>query len=199
MRKLQEILSEKPRNLTVAELRKAIRHYTAEINVRVSEYYEQGGSSKVIESEVKKLRATAGTKTKFAIGVGVDRKTKIELQQQLIGLMRFERKDIFTPEGEKRWTDKANQQYLTFKENFKQYGNIDEETYDRFIDAIYTLKNDIKDFGYEDYGRDLTKQFVGASEEGQRKFVDIVSKVVKAGGKNRVQIIDEVARELRKY
>lgn len=180
-------------------MREAIRHYTADINVRVAEYREEGGKSKVIESEIAKLRATAGTKSKHAIGVGVSGKTKVELQQQLIGLIRFERKDIFTPEGERRFTEKAKQQYETFKENWAEYGDVSEETYDKFIDAIYTLKNDIKDFGYEDYGRDLVKQFVGASSEGQTKFVDIVSRVVKAGGKNRVQIIDEVARELRKY
>lgn len=199
MRKLQEILKEKPNNLTVNELRKAIRYYTAEINVRVAEYRAEGYRSKIVEAEVSKLRARAGTKSKHAIGVGVERKTKVELQQQLIGLIRFENKDIFTPEGERRWAEKTQRQYETFKENFKEYGNINEEVYDKFIDAIYTLKNDIKDFGYEDFGRDLVKQFVGASTAGQTKFVDIVSKVVKAGGKNRVQIIDEVQKELRKY
>lgn len=190
-------------DLTTRELRAEIRKRTASVNVRINEYreaVEEGKmkANKIVESGIRRLqeassaevvttkkvngkRKTTRTgvyaipKSKTGeVGLGLSYKSKSELQRQLASLRRFEEKDISTPEGEREWSKKVEQQYETFKQ---RYGDISKDEYNDMIDTMNIVKNTLKDYGYEDLGGSYARRYVRATEQGKRKFAKYIDKI----------------------
>lgn len=177
---IDEILDTSVYELTVKELQKAIRYLTPKLNVRIAEYREEVAKGEWEESPVgniaiEALKVTAGTKgVKGEIGLGLKGKNKSQLQKQFQELRRFENKDIFTPEGQREWNAKTEEQYNTFRDNYNE--NLTKEQYEEMIDTMNVVKHHLKDYGYEDIGAGIARQFAKATEKNRRKFVDIVIK-----------------------
>lgn len=164
--------------MSTRELRKEIRHLTAQVNVDIAEYREKGKRVQSTEEMIERAQKTAGTKSRRgAIGLGLSRKLKGALQQQLAGLRRLSK--IFTEPELKR--EKAEKGYSTFK---RRFGNISRSEYDDFIDTINIIKSDLEGWGYEDFGGSVAQAFSDANEKGKRNFVDYMreAKARSAGG-----------------
>lgn len=177
---LEEILDSSTYDLTIGELKKAIRYLTPRINIRISEYREEVEKGNWEESEIgniaiETLKANAGVKgTRGEIGLGLSGKNKPQLQKQFQELRRFENKDIFTPEGKREWDKKTEEQYNTFRANYNE--NLTKEEYEEMIDTMNVIKHHLKDYGYEDIGTGIARQFAKTSGKNRKKFVDIVIK-----------------------
>lgn len=177
---IDEILDTSAYDLTVKELQKAIRYLTPKLNVRIAEYREEIAKGEWEESivgniAIEALKATAGTKgVKGEIGLGLKGKNKSQLQKQFQELRRFENKDIFTPEGQREWSAKTEKQYNEFRKNYNE--DLTRDEYEQMIDTMNVVKHHLKDYGYEDIGRNIANQFAKASQKNKTKFVDIVIK-----------------------
>ena len=177
---IDEILDTSVYDLTVKELQKAIRYLTPKLNVRIAEYREEIAKGEWEESTIgniaiEALKATAGTKgVKGEIGLGLKGKNKSQLQKQFQELRRFENKDIFTPEGQREWNAKTEEQYNTFKANYNE--DLTKEQYEEMIDTMNVVKHHLKDYGYEDIGAGIARQFAKTSGKNRMKFVDLVIK-----------------------
>lgn len=173
-------LSKNLYDLTTRELRKQIREKTKEVNARVFEYRLSGESHNIIETEIKKLKAFAGTSPrKFEIGVGnLSKRHKSELQRQLAGLERFIEKDVYTPIGLEEQEQLVQKQYETF---VKRYADetFTREDYTYFTDTMNVIKNTLRDYGYENYGKELANLYGGANIKQREKFIDYVNTAVK--------------------
>ena len=199
-------------DLTTRELRDEIRKRTAEVNITINEYREAirkgvEKTNQVVESSIRKLReASSGLNRKTGkfvipkgrkgeVGLGLTFKTKSELQRQLAGLRRFEEKDIYTPKGKEKWSEKTNKQYKTFKD---RYGEISREDYEDMIDTMNIVKNTLKDYGYEDFGGSYARTYTRANKEGKRKFARYVDQARReSSGKTTEDVLDRVAELLR--
>ena len=199
-------------DLTTRELRDEIRKRTAEVNITINEYREAirkgvEKTNQVVESSIRKLReASSGLNRKTGkfvipkgrkgeVGLGLTFKTKSELQRQLAGLRRFEEKDIYTPKGKEKWSEKTNKQYETFKD---RYGNISREDYEDMIDTMNIVKNTLKDYGYEDFGGSYARTYSKANKDGKREFARYVDQARReSSGKTTEDVLDRVAELLR--
>lgn len=199
-------------DLTTRELREEIRKRTASVNATINEYRNavQLGIEKanqVVEDSIRKMREAAidiNKQTgeiiepkgrKGEIGLGLTYKNKSELQRQLAGLRRFEEKDIYTPSGKEKWTEKTNRQYETFK---NRYGDISRSEYDDMIDTMNIVKNTLKDYGYEDFGGSYARTYTRANKTGKRKFARYVDQARReSSGKTTEDVLDRVAELLR--
>lgn len=204
-------------NLSTRQLKAKIRALTTEVNARIKRYREavsagefskgeQGFIERTIET-VKK--ATAGRRSKSdeyyipqgkkgEIGLGLSYKSKEELQKQLASLRRFEKKDISTPTGKEEWSDKVQTQYDTFRMRYNE--NLSKEEYEDMCDTMNVVKEVLKDYGYEDYGREYARTYAKASEQGKQKFIKYVKQAKKdsaGAGQTTEQILDRVAELLR--
>lgn len=177
---IDEILDTSAYDLNVKELQKAIRYLTPKLNVRIAEYREEIAKGEWEVSEIgniaiEALKSTAGTRGVHGeIGLGLKGKNKSQLQKQFQELRRFENKDIFTPEGQREWNAKTEEQYNTFKANYNE--DLTKEQYEEMIDTMNVVKHHLKDYGYEDIGAGIARQFAKASGKNKMKFVDIVIK-----------------------
>lgn len=205
--------------MTTRELRKHIREKTVEVNRRIKEYRDRikEGTDKTnvqVEKSINILleSTAAPRKNKLTgikeynipkgykggeIGLGLSYKTKGELQKQLSSLERFEKYDIFTPEGQREWSDKVRKQYETFIDRYNS--NMTEEEYEDMINTMNIVKNTIKDYGYEDFGKELARTYAKASKGGKRKFIDYVNKAKQeTTGRTVDDLLDYIADSMRK-
>lgn len=195
-------LSENLYNLTTRELKKQIREKTKEVNARVFEYRLSGESHNIIETEIRKLKSYAGTTPKkYEIGVGnLSKRHKSELQRQLAGLERFIAKDVYTPAGLEEHDLLVQKQYETF---VKRYADetFTREDYTYFVDTMNVIKNVTKNYGYENYGKELAEMYGKANTNQRQKFVDYVQIAVKQAKGTALtpeDIIDNINEMMKK-
>lgn len=171
--------------MTTRELRKEIRQVTAQVNVDIAEYREKGKRVQSTEEMIERAQKIAGTKSRRgAIGLGLSRKLKGALQQQLAGLRRLAK--IFT-EPKKEKVEKG---YITFK---RRFGDISRVEYEDFIDTINIIKSDLEGWGYEDFGGSVAQAYADANEKGKRNFIDYMREATaKSAGGTPEDIIDNL-------
>lgn len=182
--------------MTVKELQQAIREKTAEANIRISEYRERGKSIKVYEKEIGYLKQYAGTRTgaRGEIGLGFKYKTKTQLEKQLNRLNEFIAKDVYSERGKEAYSeDRYNRSRKAFNE---RYGYMSENDFRELYDTFDVLRNELKDYGYEDLGPSLAQQFQQTSEKA--KFADYVIDVARHNkGISSETFIDILSNKLR--
>lgn len=163
--------------MTVKQLQNAIREKTAEANIRIAEYRERGKSIKVYEKEIGYLKHYAGTKTgaRGEIGLGFKYKTKAQLEKQLNRLEGFIAKDVYSEKGKEAYNaDRYDKSRSTFN---ARYGYMSESDFRELYDTFDVLRNELKDYGYEDLGASLAQQFQQTTNK--EKFADYVLYVAK--------------------
>lgn len=163
--------------MTVKQLQNAIREKTAEANIRIAEYRERGKSIKVYEKEIGYLKQYAGTKTgaRGEVGLGFKNKTKVQLEKQLNRLEGFIAKDVYSEKGKEAYNrDRYDKSRSTFK---ARYGYMSESDFRELYDTFDVLRNELKDYGYEDIGPSLAQQFQLTTNKA--KFADYVLDVAK--------------------
>lgn len=210
MRSLSDILQTKTSKLTVKELKKAISYYTAEANVRITEY-RQGGfelndkrykkdiAEQRIEKKIESLKKRAGTESRTGeIGVGVKGKNKEQLRTQLSAIKNFVEKDYFTPKGLAHQAAVDEQRYKTFKE---RYGKLTREDYKTFIDVITDLRETVTGFKYENVEGTFGQAYVDTPDK--KKFVDYVKEVLQEEDvlgnrvyRDKKEVFDEVKKRV---
>lgn len=173
-------LSKNLYDLTTRELRKQIREKTKEVNARIFEYRLSDESHNIIETEIKKLKTYAGTTPKkVEIGVGnLSKRHKSELQRQLAGLERFIEKDIYTPQAIEQQEQRIQQSYETFKKRYADE-SFTRSDFTYFVDTMNVIKNVTRDYGYENYGKELAELYGKANTKQREKFIDYVQTAVK--------------------
>lgn len=194
-------LSENIYNLTVRELRKRIREQTREVNARIFEYRLSGETHNIIETEIEKLKVYSQVSPKNReVGVGnLSKRRKSELQRQLAGLERFIAKDEYTPQALEKREEILQRQYETFKERYADE-SFTRKDYAYFTDTMNVIKNVTKDYGYENYGRELADLYVKADTNQRKKFIGYVQTAVNnAKGKamSPEDIIDNIAQMIK--
>lgn len=194
-------LSENIHNLTVRELRKRIREQTREVNARVFEYRLSGETHNIIETEIEKLKVYSEVSPKNReIGVGnLSKRSKLELQRQLVGLERFIAKDEYTPQAIEEREQLTQRQYESFKKRYADE-SFTREDYTYFVDTMNVIKNVTKDYGYENYGKELAELYGKANTNQRKKFIGYVQTAVNdAKGKalSPEDIIDNIAKLMK--
>lgn len=208
MRSLSDILQTKTSKLTVRELKKAISYYTAEANVRITEY-RQGGfelndkrykkdiAEQRIEKKIASLKKRAGTESRVGeIGVGTKGKSKEQLKTQLSAIKNFIEKDYFTPKGLAHQAAVDEQRYKTFKD---RYGKLTREEYKQFIEVLTDLRETIVGFKYENVEGSFGQAFVDTPDK--KKFGEYVKEVLQtedANGNAVWQTKEDVLQEVKK-
>lgn len=226
-------------DLSTRELKKQIRKKTASMNVRISEYRESQdtyskGEQKFIERTISSLKSATAEEViekvtlpsgntirvrtgvyrvpkgkRGELGLGLNYKSKAELQKQLQALERFERNDISTPKGKENYTEKVRRQYQTFRNRYAPDMSLDD--YENMIDTMLVVSNLLKDYGYEDVvqgdgkgnisvGVAVARQYGHADSKGRQKFAKYVEQAVnesKGKGKTAKDIVNRVASLLR--
>ena len=182
--------------MTVKQLQNAIREKTAEANIRIAEYRERGKSIKEYEKEIGYLKQYAGTKTgaRGEVGLGFKYKTKAQLEKQLNRLEAFIAKDIYSERGKEAYNaDRYDKSRNTFN---ARYGYMSESDFRELYDTFDVLRNELKDYGYEDLGASLAQQFQQTTKKA--KFADYVLDVAKHNkGISSETFIDILSNKLK--
>ena len=182
--------------MTVKQLQNAIREKTAEANIRIAEYRESGKSIKVYEKEIGYLKQYAGTKTgaRGEVGLGLKYKTKAQLEKQLNRLNNFISKDVYSERGKDAYNA---ERYDNSRSTFNaRYGYMSESDFRELYDTLDVLRNELKDYGYEDLGPSLALQFQLTTNKA--KFADYVLDVAKHNkGISSEQFIDILSNKLK--
>ena len=182
--------------MTVKQLHKAIREKTAEANIRIAEYRESGKSIKVYEKEIGYLKQYAGTKTgaRGEVGLGLKYKTKAQLEKQLNRLQGFIAKDVYSDRGKEAYNeDRYDRSRSAFN---ARYGYMSETDFRELYDTFDVLRNELKDYGYEDLGASLAQQFQQTTNKA--KFADYVLDVAKHNkGISSETFIDILSNKLK--
>ena len=169
--------------MTVRELRKAVRAEIREINKQINKYREdiEKGKQKrspLIEKEIEHLqkRYQLGRKGKGKnelSALNVERSRKSELQARLaqyhpIKKLLHDDTNIGVEQRQKRF-DKAYESYI------KTHDYITKDEYSDLIYILQGVKEEIADFGYEDF----SNIYAEATTEGKQKFSTILTDVAK--------------------
>ena len=169
--------------MTVRELRKAVRAEIREINKQINKYREDVEKGKqrrspLIEKEIEHLkkRYQLGRKGKGKnelSALNVERSRKSELQARLaqynpIKKLLHDDTNIGVEQRQKRF-DKAYQSYI------KTHDYITKDEYSDLIYILQGVKEEIADFGYEDF----SNIYAEATTEGKQKFSTILTDVAK--------------------
>ena len=169
--------------MTVRELRKAVRAEIREINKQINKYREdvEKGKQKrnpLIEKEIEHLqkRYQLGRKGKGKNELSaknVERSRKAELQARLaqynpIKKLLHDDTNIGVEQRQKRF-DKAYESYI------KTHDYITKDEYSDLIYILQGVKEEIADFGYEDF----SNIYAEATTEGKQKFSTILTDVAK--------------------
>ena len=169
--------------MTVRELRKDVRAEIREINKQINKYREdvEKGKQKrnpLIEKEIEHLqeRYQDGKKGKGKNELSaknVERSRKAELQARLaqynpIKKLLHDDTNIGAEERQKRF-DKAYETYI------KTHDYITKDEYSDLIYILQGVKEEIADFGYEDF----SNIYAEATTEGKQKFSTILTDVAK--------------------
>ena len=169
--------------MTVRELRKAVRAEIREINKQINKYREdiEKGKQKrspLIEKEIEHLqkRYQLGRKGKGKNELSaknVERSRKAELQSRLaqynpIKKLLHDDTNIGVEQRQKRF-DKAYESYI------KTHDYITKDEYSDLIYILQGVKEEIADFGYEDF----SNIYAEATTEGKQKFSTILTDVAK--------------------
>lgn len=182
--------------MTVKQLQNAIREKTAEANIRIAEYRESGKSIRVYEKEIGYLKQYAGTKTgaRGEVGLGLKYKTKVQLEKQLNRLEGFIAKDVYSDRGKEAYNeDRYDSSRSTFN---ARYGYMSETDFRELYDTFDVLRNELKDYGYEDLGASLAQQFQQTTNKP--KFADYVLNVAKHNkGISSETFIDILSNKLK--
>lgn len=185
---------------TVKEIKNSIRELTNEINERKDSYTEN--RSRVFQKMLNKIKA-GGQDTKFRkagtegdVSYGFSRfgkkLTKKELLEREKDLSAFIKSDIYSPVGRKKFEERGNKSYQTFKE---LYGDIDVEDWQEFYENIDNLMHTLSDWKYEDVGGDFALQYVQTVD--RTRFIDIASKAdfilgLKKAPKNSMNLSEQI-------
>lgn len=169
--------------MTVRELRKAVRAEIREINKQINKYREDVEKGKqrrstLIEKEIEHLqkRYQLGRKGKGKnelSALNVERSRKSELQARLaqynpIKKLLHDDTNIGVEQRQKRF-DKAYESYI------KTHDYITKDEYSDLIYILQGVKEEIADFGYEDF----SNIYAEATTEGKQKFSTILTDVAK--------------------
>lgn len=182
--------------MTVKELRQEIRNSTYEYNERIKEFRETGESSTLLYKQIKSINKFSNVKKgKYGeVGTGdLSRKTKAELQTQLNKIQRFLKYDVITPKGKKYSNVAETRSYQTF---IKKYGYISESDYEDMWDTMETVKETLKDYGYEDFSGGYAEVYVKADNQKRRNFAKLVAKAKK---ESRGRTTEDVLDTLKNY
>ena len=169
--------------MTVRELRKAVRAEIREINKQINKYREDVEKGKqrrspLIEKEIEHLqkRYQLGRKGKGKnelSALNVERSRKSELQARLaqynpIKKLLHDDTNVGVEQRQKRF-DKAYESYI------KTHDYITKDEYSDLIYILQGVKEEIADFGYEDF----SNIYAEATTEGKQKFSTILTDVAK--------------------
>lgn len=169
--------------MTVRELRKAVRAEIREINKQINKYREDVEKGKqrrspLIEKEIEHLkkRYQLGRKGKGKnelSALNVERSRKSELQARLaqynpIKKLLHDDTNAGVEQRQKRF-DKAYESYI------KTHDYITKDEYSDLIYILQGVKEEIADFGYEDF----SNIYAEATTEGKQKFSTILTDVAK--------------------
>ena len=169
--------------MTVRELRKAVRAEIREINEQINKYREDVEKGKqrrspLIEKEIEHLkkRYQLGRKGKGKnelSAINVERSRKAELQARLaqynpIKKLLHDDTNAGVEQRQKRF-DKAYESYI------KTHDYITKDEYSDLIYILQGVKEEIADFGYEDF----SNIYAEATTEGKQKFSTILTDVAK--------------------
>ena len=169
--------------MTVRELRKAVRAEIREINKQINKYREDVEKGKqrrspLIEKEIEHLqkRYQLGRKGKgknelSAKNVEISRKAELQArlaQYNPIKKLLHDDTNIGVEQRQKRF-DKAYESYI------KTHDYITKDEYSDLIYILQGVKEEIADFGYEDF----SNIYAEATTEGKQKFSTILTDVAK--------------------
>ena len=169
--------------MTVRELRKAVRAEIREINKQINKYREDVEKGKqrrstLIEKEIEHLqkRYQLGRKGKgknelSAKNVEISRKSELQArlaQYNPIKKLLHDDTNIWVEQRQKRF-DKAYESYI------KTHDYITKDEYSDLIYILQGVKEEIADFGYEDF----SNIYAEATTEGKQKFSTILTDVAK--------------------
>ena len=169
--------------MTVRELRKAVRAEIREINKQINKYREDVKKGKqkrspLIEKEIEHLKkryqfGRKGIGKNELSAKNVERSRKAELQARLaqynpIKKLLHDDTNIGVEQRQKRF-DKAYESYI------KTHDYITKDEYSDLIYILQGVKEEIADFGYEDF----SNIYAEATTEGKQKFSTILTDVAK--------------------
>ena len=169
--------------MTVRELRKDVRAEIREINKQINKYREdvEKGKQKrnpLIEKEIEHLKeryqyGEKGRGKNELSAKNVERSRKSELQARLeqynpIKKLLNDDTNVGAEERQKRF-DKAYQTFI------KTHDYITKDEYSDLIYILQGVKEEIADFGYEDF----SNIYAEATTEGKQKFSTVLTDVAK--------------------
>lgn len=182
--------------MTVKELHEAIREQTQEVNKRLIEYYEAGGTDKLVNKEIDYLKSVTGTSGRSSyISMRTHRKNKAELELQLAELRYFNEWDIFTPRGQAERTRREQQAWRAYKRN--SGSRLRYDTWRKLVNIVGTVGKDIfQQFGSSN-AMDSLEKVVNKRRPGE--IINALKDVVeenKGKQKNTEQYLDDLIAKL---
>lgn len=134
---------------TTKELKAFIRESTASVNYRLLDYNQNTPPEKrnpLVEAERQRLVDISGVRGRNGfIGLGLEFKNKPALIQQARALQDFLDADIYTPDVAREYSEKENAAYNAFIQNHPQYGDMSQQEYHDFVEALGALGSHIVD------------------------------------------------------
>lgn len=182
--------------MTVKELHDAIRQQTQEVNKRLIEYYEAGGTDKLVNKEIDYLKSVTGTSGRSSyISMRTHRKKKAELELQLSELRYFNEWDIFTPRGQAERTRREQQAWRAYKRN--SGSRLQFDTWRKMVTIMGTIGKDI----FNQFGGSYSNVIEEAVRKGRKpgEIINTLKDVVKDNegkGKSTTDYMDDLISRL---
>lgn len=181
------------KKMTVKELQAEIRSKTHIVNERLKQFYNEGNSSTMVQSEVKKLLGLAGkSRSSKQIGLGFSGKNKTQLVRQLRELQYFEQWDIYSEEGQRSLELKERKAWESF------YKDNPEYTYQEWRDLVETFGS-LNDSMLQQFGSTNIVEAYKDATQGEKvnllKYIKEISKDDRMSGTTQEQKID-ILREM---
>lgn len=182
--------------MTVKELHEAIRQQTQEVNKRLIEYYEAGGTDKLVNKEIDYLKSVTGTSGRSNyISMRTHRKKKAELELQLSELRYFNEWDIFTPRGQAERTRREQQAWRAYKRN--SGSRLQFDTWRKMVTIMGTIGKDI----FNQFGGSYSNVIEEAVRKGRKpgEIINTLKDVVKDNegkGKSTTDYMDDLISRL---
>lgn len=183
--------------MTVRELREKVRQLTREVNVGIAEYWNKFGNSrpdKTFERFLNKLKKNTGVERGYEggyLGLGTSRKTKLELERQLIDLEAFKEKEWWSDEKRAMYKQRGDAAYRTF---VNRYGAMDYMDWISFVGNIQLMRDKLIQFGYESV-QGAVASLYGESDDKESFFKILDQAMTDLSGKGATgeMFVDHVA------
>ena len=182
------------KEMTIKELQAEIRSKTHIVNERLKQFYNDGNSSTMVQSEVKKLQGLAGkSRSSKQIGLGFSGKNKMQLVRQLRELQYFEQWDIYSEDGQRALELKERKAWESF------YKDNPEYTYQEWRDLVETFGS-LNDSMLQQFGSTNIVEAYKDATQGEKvnllKYIKEISKDDSMRGTTQEQKIDRLREML---